>query len=421
MKATPVAEPKGHLAQISAMVENGETTAVRQPQNGNENSMIYQLSDKHRTLKQSVRSFCERELAPIAREIDQEARFPWEVADKMGRLGYFGIQAPPELGGSGMDTLGYAIAIEEISRVCAAMGLCASVHNSVALYPLLAFGSDEQKRRWAPDMAAGRKIGAFCLTEPNAGSDAAGIEATAIPDGDAYVVNANKVFVTNGGVADVCLLFVRTAPEKGRKGISVLIAERGMPGFVAGEVEDLSGMRANPVCSIRLYDCRIPKSHLLGREGMGLTIGLAALDAGRIGIAAQAVGIAQAALEESARYAGQRHQFGRPIAQHQSIQNMLADMATDVEASRLLVRQAAALRDAGAPFSQAAAMAKLFASEAVGRVADQAVQIHGGYGYSRAVAVERYWRDARVTRIYEGTSEVHRMVIARGVMDTLGQ
>ncbi len=382
--------------------------------------MEFRDSDKIRAVRQAVRSFCRRELSPLARDIDRENRFPWEVADKMGQLGYFGIQAPRELGGAGMDTAAYVTIVEEISRFCAALGLCVSVHNSVALFPLLQFGSTTQKQKWAPALASGKKIGAFCLTEPNAGSDAAGIEAVAVRDGDHYVVNANKVFVTNGGVADICLMFVRTDPTAGPRGISVIVAERGMQGFVVGDVEDLTGMRANPVCSIRLYDCRIPADHLLGREGGGLGIGLAALDAGRIGIAAQAVGIAQGALEEAAQYAGQRLQFGRPIAGHQSIQNMLADMATEVEAARLLVRQAAHLRDHNDNYSQAAAMAKYYATEMSSRVTDMAVQIFGGYGYSKAYAVERYWRDARVTRIYEGSSEIHRMVIARGVMDQYG-
>jgi butyryl-CoA dehydrogenase len=378
------------------------------------------LTDKLRTTRNSIRSFCQRELLPIAREIDQEGRFPWEAAEKMAALGYFGIQAPQSLGGAGMDTLAYVVVVEEISRICAAMGLCISVHNSVALFPVIKFGNDEQKERWVPDLAKGKKIGAFCLTEPNAGSDASGIEAVARRDGDHYVVNANKVFVTNGGVADICLMFVRTDPDQGPRGISVLVAERGMKGFVVGDREDLTGMRANPVCSIRLYDCRIPRTNLLGREGQGLSIGLAALDAGRIGIAAQAVGIAQGALEEGARYAGQRQQFRRPLAGHQSIQNMLADMAVDVEAARLMVHQAARLRDSGESFSQSAAMAKLFASEASSRVTDRAVQILGGYGYSKSYAVERLWRNARVTRIYEGSSEIHRMVIARGLMARYG-
>ncbi len=374
------------------------------------------LSEKHRVVRRSVRRFCERELQPIAKEIDQEARFPWEVVEKMGRLGYFGIQVPKELGGADLDSLSYAIIIEEISRVCASLGLCVTVHNSVAVYPILAFGSEEQKTKWIPPLARGEKIGAFCLTEPNAGSDATGIESTAIKDGDNYLVNANKVFVTNGGVADICLIFVQTNPGADRKEMSVVVAERGTPGFVVGALEDLCGMRANPVSSIRLYDCRVPVKSLLGKEGQGLRIGLTALDTGRMGIAAQSAGIGQAALEEALRYASQRRQFGVPIERHQAIQSMIADMATLVDAAKLLTYRAAALRDKGKPFSQESAMAKLFASEASSKITDMAVQIHGGYGYSKSYPVERYYRDARVTRIYEGTSEIHRMVIARGLM-----
>jgi butyryl-CoA dehydrogenase len=374
------------------------------------------LSEKQRAVRRSVRAFCERELRPIAKELDQEARFPWEVVEKMGKLGYFGIQVPPKWGGAGLDSVCYAITIEEISRVCAALGLCVTVHNSVAVYPILAFGTESQIAKWVAPLCRGEKIGAFCLTEPNAGSDAGGIESTALADGDHYRVNANKVFVTNGAVADICLIFTRTDPAAGRKGISVVVAERGTPGFVVGDLEDLCGMRANPVCSIRLYDCRIPKQNLLGKEGMGLKIGLAALDTGRMGIAAQAVGIAQAALEETVQYARQRRQFGVALENHQAIQMMIADMATQLDAARLMVYRAATLRDQGQPYSQASAMAKLFAAETACKVADSAVQVHGGYGYSKAYAVERYYRDARVTRIYEGTSEVHRLVIARGVM-----
>lgn len=371
---------------------------------------------KHRLLRRSVRHFCDQELRPIAAQIDQEARFPWEVVEKMGPLGYFGIQAPRELGGAELDSLSYAMVIEEVSRVSGSIGLCLSVHNSVALFPILAFGTIEQQQKWVPALARGEKIGAFCLTEPNAGSDAGAITASALPEADHWLVNANKVFVTNGGIADICLIFARTDPTAGRRGISVIVAERGTTGFVVGDLEDLCGMRANPVSSIRLYDCRVPKENLLGKPGAGLKIGLAALDAGRIGIAAQAVGIAQAALEEAIRYANQRQQFGVPIARHQAIQMMIADMATQVDAARMLVFRAAWLKDNSAPVSKAAAQAKLFAAEAACTVTDLAVQIHGGYGYSKAYAVERYYRDARVTRIYEGTSEVHRMVIAREAM-----
>jgi len=374
------------------------------------------LSEKHRVVRRSVRRFSERELRPIAKEIDHEARFPWEVVEKMGRLGYFGIQVPKELGGADLDSLSYAIIIEEISRVCASLGLCVTVHNSVAVYPILAFGSEEQKAEWVPPLARGEKIGAFCLTEPNAGSDATGIESTAIKDGNSYVVNANKVFVTNGGVADTCLIFVQTNPGADRKEMSVVVAERGTTGFVVGDLEDLCGMRANPVSSIRLYDCRVPLKNLLGQEGQGLRIGLTALDTGRIGIAAQSAGIGQGALEEALGYARQRRQFGVPIEKHQAIQSMIAEMATLVDASKLMTYRAAALRDKGKPFSQESAMAKLFASEASSKITDMAIQIHGGYGYSKLYPVERYYRDARVTRLYEGTSEIHRMVIARGLM-----
>ena len=310
------------------------------------------LSEKHRVVRRSVRRFCERELQPIAKEIDREARFPWEVVEKMGSLGYFGIQVPKGLGGAGLDSLSYAIIIEEISRVCASLGLCVTVHNSVAVYPILAFGSEEQKTKWVPPLARGEKIGAFCLTEPNAGSDAIGIESTAIKEGNDYVVNANKVFVTNGGVADTCLIFVQTNPGADRKEVSVVVAERGTPGFVVGDLEDLCGMRANPVSSIRLYDCRVPVQNLLSNEGEGLRIGLTALDTGRVGIAAQSAGIGQAALEEALRYARQRRQFGVPIEKHQAIQSMIADMATLVDAAKLMTYRAAALRDKGKPFSR---------------------------------------------------------------------
>lgn len=378
------------------------------------------LADKHIAVRRSVRTFCERELRPIAAEIDQEARFPWEIVEKMAGLGYFGIQVPRALDGAGLDAISYAIIIEEISRVCAAMGLCVTVHNSVAVYPLMAFGTDRQKERWVRPMARGEKIGAFCLTEPNAGSDAGAVGSTAIADGDDYILlNANKVFVTNGGVADICLIFARTDPSAGRKGISVVVAERGLPGFVVGDLENLCGMRANPVSSIRLYDCRVPRDHLLGRSGQGLQIGMAALDTGRMGIAAQAVGIAQGALEEAVQYARQRRTFGTPIENHQAVQMMIADMATQVQAARLMVYRAAELKDNALPFGQESAMAKLFASEVACQVTDAAVQIHGGYGYSKAYAVERFYRDARVTRIYEGTSEIHKMVIARSVFQTM--
>ncbi len=374
------------------------------------------FTSKQKTVRRVVRAYCERALKPIAKEIDREGRFPWEVIKEMGRLGYFGIQTPRTLGGAGMDTVSYAVVVEEISRVCGSLGLCVAVHNSVALFPLLTFGSESQIKKWVPQLASGDKIGAFCLTEPNAGSDAGGIESTAIKEGESYRINANKVFVTNGGAAGLCLIFTRTDPTAGRKGISVVVVERGVEGYIVGDLENLCGMRANPVCSIRLTDCRVPDENLLGVEGQGLAIGMAALDVGRIGIAAQALGIAQAAFEEAIRYCRQRKQFGKLLGKHQAVQFMIADMATQLEAARLMVYRAAMLKDRKKAFSTASAMAKLYASETASKVTDLAVQIHGGYGYSKEYDVERYYRDARVTRIYEGTSEVHRVVIGRSIL-----
>ena len=379
--------------------------------------MDFFLTEKQNIVRRSVRSFCEREILPIARDIDQEARFPWEVVEKMGKLGYFGIQAPPGLDGAGMDTVTYCIIIEEISRACSGLGLCVTVHNSVGISPIVTFGTEEQKKRWVSPLAKGEKIGAFCLTEPNIGSDASGIESTAIREGDHYIINANKVMVTNGGVADTCLIFTKTDPSAGARGLSVIVVERGTPGFEVGDLEDLSGNRANPVSSIRLHDCKVPAENLLGKEGMGMKIGLAALDTGRIGIGAQALGIAQAAMEEGIKYSRQRRQFGVPICQHESVQNMIAEMAILVESARMMVYRAAAKKDRRMSFSKEAAMAKLYAAEAAGKVTDMALQMHGGYGYIKTYPVERFYRDARVTRIYEGTSEIHRIVIARSVLE----
>lgn len=294
-----------------------------------------------------ARQFAKAELALIAKEIDEEARFPWEVVEKMGPLNFFGMQAPRKYGGAEMDSISYCLVIEEISGVCAAMGLTIAVHNSVVVYPLSQFGNEEQKATYLPSLAAGEKIGAFCLTEPNAGSDAMAIESTAVREGDSYIVNANKIFVTNGGVADTLILFVSVNPDDVKKGFSAILVERGTPGFEVGLLENSCGVRANPVSSIVLTDCRVPKANLLGREGDGFKIAMAGLDTGRIGIAAQAVGISQAALDASLKYAKERIQFRVPLARHQAIQMMLADMGTMVEASRLLTLQAAHIRDQG--------------------------------------------------------------------------
>ena len=375
--------------------------------------MNFNLTSKQKAIRKMVRQFAERELGPIAREIDSERRFPWEVIEKMGPLNFFGMQAPQEYGGANIDSISYCIAIEELSRICAAIGLTVSVHNSVAVYPLTVFADEAQKKKYVPPLAAGEKIGGFCLTEPNAGSDANAIKATAIADGDHYIINANKIYVTNGGVADILLVFASVNPENVKNGMSVFIVERGTQGFSVGILEDNCGVRANPVSSIILNDCRIPKANLLGKEGQGFSIAMTALDTGRIGIAAQAVGIAQGALDVSIKYAKERIQFQVPIAHHQAIQIMLADMGTSVEAARLLTYRAAYTKDNGGTLSGPSAMAKLFAARTASKVASMGLQIHGGYGYSKDYPIERYFRDARVTEIYEGTNEIQQMVIAR--------
>ena len=379
--------------------------------------MNFQIDPNQRVIRRTVREFATNRLGPIAHELDQQARFPWELMDDMKAMDLFGLQASRAWGGAGMDTISYAITIEELARVCAGIALAVTVHNSVSLYPIEAHGHDEQKQRFLPGMCAGDRIGSFCVTEPNAGSDASATEATATLEGVHYILNANKIWVTNGAIAGVAVVLARTDPEDRKKGFSLLIVERGMRGFSVGPLEDLCGMRSNPVSSLIMTDCPVPKENLLGRPGDGVRIALQTLDVGRIGIAAQALGIAQASLDASLEYAKQRIQFRSPLVQFQSIQNMLADAATEIEAARLLVYQAGWLKDNNQPFSSASAMAKLYASESASRAASRGVQIHGGYGYSKSYPIERYWRDARVTEIYEGTSEIQRMVIARNLKE----
>ena len=369
---------------------------------------------KHQLISKTVREFAENEIKPMVAELDREARFPQEIVEKMKPLNFFGLQVPKRLGGAELDTISYAIVVEELSRVSAALGLCVTVHNSVGIYPILEFGTKEQIDRFVPAMAAGDSIGAFCLTEANAGSDAGGVETSARQTDDGYVINGTKIFVTNGGVAGTILVFAVT--EGQNSAANVFIVEKERPGFLVGEIEDLCGMRANPVSSLFFENCKVPKENLLGKPGQGLKIGLKGLDTGRIGIAAQALGIAQAAYENSVSYAKERQQFNKPISRFQTIQNYLADMATNIDAGRLLLHRAAALKDKGVPFSAQASMAKLFCSETARNVTDMAVQIHGGYGYSKEYDVERYFRDAKVTQIYEGTSEVQKMVIARHIL-----
>ena len=374
---------------------------------------------KHKAVRKAVRKFAETELGPIAHDIDRDSRFPWEVVEKMRPLNYFGLQVPKEYGGADLDCISYAITIEELSRVSAAIGLCVTVHNSVGAYPIVRFGTEEQKKRFLPRLASGEHIGAFCLTEANAGSDAGAVETTATLDHGQYIINGTKVFVTNGGVCDLALIFAVTHAESSRKAASVIMVEKGTPGFSVGELEDLCGMRANPVSSLFLEDVRVSENNLLGHIGDGIKIGLSALDTGRIGIGAQALGIAQASFEASVKYSKERQQFKKPIASFQTIQNYLADMATEIDAARLLLYRACAFKDAGQPFGTEAAMAKLYCSTTATRVTNLALQIHGGYGYSKEYDVERYFRDAKVTEIYEGTSEVQRLVISRGVLSQL--
>ncbi|PKN39394.1 MAG: acyl-CoA dehydrogenase [Deltaproteobacteria bacterium HGW-Deltaproteobacteria-2] len=374
---------------------------------------------KHKLIRDSVRDFAETELAPIAAEIDRNAVFPLDVIKKMGKLNYFGLQVPKEFGGVAMDSVSASIVVEEISRICAAVGLCIAVHNGVAIYPFLQFANSEQKKRYLPKLASGEFIGAFSLTEANAGSDSASVETTAIKKKEGYVLNGTKIFVTNGGVCDLALIFALTGFEPGRPQSSVFIVESNYAGFLRGELEDLCGMRANPVSSLFLEDCCVPGKNLLGKIGDGMKIGLSTLDTGRIGIAAQALGIAQGAFEAAVKYAKERQQFKKPIASLQTIQNYIADMATEITAARLLLYRACSLKDEGVPFGCEASMAKLYCSSVASKVTSLAVQIHGGYGYSKEYDVERYFRDAKVTEIYEGTSEIQRLVIARSILSQL--
>jgi alkylation response protein AidB-like acyl-CoA dehydrogenase len=365
-------------------------------------------------IRTAIRGFAEDVLGPGVPERDELEQYPRDLIEQMAELNLFGLTTPVEYGGAGSDTISYAISIEELSRVDPSIGVSLAVHNSVATYPILYHGDEDQKHRWLPELSAGKRIGAFCLSEAQAGSDAAGVETTAVKDGDEWVVNGSKLWATNGGVAGLYIVIAVTdkTARKG-KGLSAFIVEREREGVSLGVKEHKLGIRSSDTYEIVFDEVRVPGDHFLGAPGRGLAISLGTLDGGRIGIGAQAVGIAQAALEESVTYANEREQFGAPIARLQPIQWKLADMATDVAASRLLVYQAANLKDKGVPFTKEAAIAKLFASEAAIRVVNHGLQVHGGYGYTKDYPIERLYRDARITTIYEGTSEVQRLVIAR--------
>ncbi|NMD04558.1 MAG: acyl-CoA dehydrogenase, partial [Deltaproteobacteria bacterium] len=345
--------------------------------------MPYNPSVKHKLIRDSVRHFAETELAPIAAEIDRNAVFPVEVIDKMKKLNYFGLQVPKEFGGAALDSVSAAIVVEEISRVCAAVGLCVTVHNGVAVFPFLQFGNKRQNAKYLPRLASGEMIGAFSLTEANAGSDAGSVETTAVKNGNDYVLNGTKIFVSNGGVCNLALIFALTNTDQKQLQSSVFIVESTYEGFLRGELEDLCGMRANPVSSLFLENCRVPEANILGKLGMGMKIGMTTLDNGRIGVAAQALGIAQGAFEAAVKYAKERQQFKKPIASLQTIQNYIADMATEQAAARLLLYRACELKDAGEPYGCEAAMAKLYCSSLASKTTSLAVQVHGGYGYSK--------------------------------------
>jgi len=375
--------------------------------------MNFQLSEEHEMIRKMVRDFAENEVAPTAAERDEEERFDREIFDKMAELGLTGIPWPEEYGGIGSDYLAYAIAVEELSRVCASSGVVLSAHTSLASWPIYRFGTEEQKQKYLVPLARGTSIGAYALTEPGSGSDAASMKTTAVKQGDHYVINGSKIFITNGGVADIYIIFAVTDPEKGHRGISAFIVESTFPGFKVGKLERKMGIRSSPTAEIIFEDLIVPTENLLGEEGQGFKIAMMTLDGGRNGIAAQAVGIAQGALDAAIRYAKERKQFNKPIIANQGISFKLADMATHVEAARLLTYQAAWLESKGLPYGKASAMAKLFAGDTAMMVTTEAVQIFGGYGYTKDYPVERFMRDAKITQIYEGTQEIQRLVISR--------
>lgn len=378
--------------------------------------MNFNLTEEHKMIKKVVKDFAEREIKPIAAEIDESKEFPMENVKKMGKAHMLGIPFPQEYGGAGADTLSYILAVEELSYACATHGVICSAHTSLAAHPIFKYGTEEQKQKYLLPLAKGEKIGAFALTEPNAGTDAAAQQTTAVLDGDEYVLNGTKIFITNAGAADIFIVQAMTDKSKGTRGISSFIVEAGTPGFTLGKKENKMGINASDTRELIFRNCRIPKENLLGREGDGFKIAMATLDGGRIGIAAQALGIAQRALDETVQYVKEREQFGRPIAKFQGLQWMIAEMATKVEAARNLVYKAAVAKDENKRFSKEAAMAKYFASEVAMEVTTKAVQLHGGYGYMKEYPVERLMRDAKITEIYEGTTEVQKMVIAGSLL-----
>lgn len=374
--------------------------------------MNFTLTKEQEMVRNVMREFAENEVKPIAAEIDETERFPRENVEKMARYNMLGIPFPEELGGAGGDELAYAIAVEELSRVCGTTGVILSAHTSLGCWPIYKYGTEEQKQKYLVPLAKGEKLGAFALTEPNAGTDAAGQQTIAVEDGDNYILNGSKIFITNGGQADVYIVFAMTDKSKGTRGISAFIVEKDTPGFTIGKIEDKMGIRASSTAELIFQDCAVPKENLLGELGKGFKIAMTTLDGGRIGIAAQALGIAQGALDETVQYLKERKQFGRSLSKFQGLQWMVADLGTEIEAARLLVYRAAYNKANGLPYNKEAAMAKLFAANTAMNVTTKCVQLHGGYGYTKDYPIERMMRDAKITEIYEGTSQVQQMVIA---------
>jgi len=378
--------------------------------------MNLQLTDEQAMIQAMAREFAQAHIRPIAAEIDRDARFPHETVKRMGELGLMGIAVPERWGGAGADVVSYVVALEEIAKACASHAVVMSVNNSLYGDPLLKFGSDEQRLRFLKPVASGRVPGCFALTEPQAGSDASNQTTVARRDGEHYVVTGRKLFITNGREAAFALVFAQTDRAKAHRGISAFVVEKGTPGFTVSKTEDKLGIRASDTAELVFEECRVPVANRIGEEGQGFRIALTAVDGGRIGIAAQAVGIAAGAYERSVAYARERKAFGVAIGQHQMVQWMLADMATAIDGGRLLCLQAAALKDRGAPFTKQAAMAKLFCAEMAMKVTTDAIQVHGGYGFIKDYEVERHFRDAKITQLYEGTSQIQKLVIAREVL-----
>jgi butyryl-CoA dehydrogenase len=379
--------------------------------------MDFDLNEDQKMLQDMVRKFASTELEPVAAEIDKTGEFPWDNLKKMAKLGLLGIIVPEEYGGGGLDFVSLAIAVEEISRVCATTGVIVAVNNSLTAYPIYQFGNEEQRKKFLPLLVKGEKLGAIGMTEPNAGSDVAGMEATARLEGDYYILNGTKRFITNAGEAGIFVVFAYTDKSLKHKGISAFIVDRDTPGFSLGEHEDLMGIRATANCELIFEDAKVPKENLLGKEGQGFKIAMHTLDVSRIDIGAQAVGLAQGALDAAIKYSKERKQFGQLLCKFEMIQSMLAEMATQTTAARLLVYYAGFQKDKGVPrFSKEAAMAKWFAAETAVNVTRKACQIHGGYGYTKDYAVERYYRDAKIMELYEGTSEIQKIVIARSLL-----